>query len=97
MNYRKTNLTDMKKVGKIIRQIRTEQTDLTQEGLAQKSGLTLKTIVTIENGGTDNPGCLTLDKICRALDTRIENILYGYLLLMGIYLQISINNIKAMS
>jgi len=76
MNYRKTNLTDMKKIGSKIKQVRTTETELTQQKLAEKCGLSVKAISEIESGIKNTIMGNTLDSICKALDTRIENIIY---------------------
>lgn len=72
MNYKKLNLKD---VGSKIKQIRVSETNFTQEQLASKCGLTSKAISDIELGKSI-PTIINLAKICSALNTRVENIIY---------------------
>lgn len=76
MNYKKTNLNDFTKIGNKLKQIRTKETNLTQEQLARKCELTVKTISDIECCKVKDIRGTTLDKICKALNVRIEDILY---------------------
>lgn len=45
---------------------------LSQEGLAQRTGLTVKTIYRLEAGETDFPSVRALLKITRELNTKFE-------------------------
>ena len=46
-----------------------------QESLAEKSGVTLHTISKIEAGATSDPRVLTLEKLVKALNIKIDDLL----------------------
>lgn len=56
---------------------RREKLDLTQEELAEKSGISRTTISGLENGTERNTTTGTLVKIASALDTTIDQIFFA--------------------
>jgi len=66
--------TTMDKIGHNFKKERTTQ-ELTQEELAKKCGLTARTIINLENN-THVASMVTIIKVCKGLDIRIEKILY---------------------
>ena len=46
-----------------------------QESLAEKAGVTLHTISKIETGATEDPRVLTLEKLVKALNVKIDDLL----------------------
>lgn len=55
---------------------RREELKMTQEELAQKSGVSRQTISSIENGKYENALVGTLAAIANALDTTVDKIFY---------------------
>jgi len=72
MNYKKI---DIRNVGNKIKLYRIEYAELTQEQLARKCKLTSKSISDIECNKCI-PTLMNIDKICKALNIRVENIIY---------------------
>lgn len=62
-------------MGNKIRELRKER-GMTQEELAQKSGLSRQTIISIENGSNENALTGTLAAIAEALGTTVDKIFY---------------------
>ena len=54
-----------------------EAKKMTQEELAEKSGVSRGTIVARENGDKTNTTTNTLLKIARGLDTTVDNLFFG--------------------
>lgn len=63
-------------MGYKIREIR-EAKNMTQEELAEKSGISRGTISALENGSERNTTSKTLLKIARALETTVDNIFFA--------------------
>lgn len=57
-----------------LRKLRTEA-EITQEELARKSGISVKYIQNLESSDPKNPTLETLEKIAKALDVTIANLL----------------------
>ncbi len=62
-------------MGYKIRELR-ELRKMTQEELAEKSGVSRATISQLENGEMKNTTSKTLLKLARALETSVENIFF---------------------
>lgn len=62
-------------MGYMIRE-RREELKMTQEELAQKSGISRQTISSIETGKCDNVLVGTLISIAKALETTVDKIFY---------------------
>lgn len=62
-------------MGYRIKEVR-EQKNMTQEELAEKSGVSRGTISALENGSARNTGSKTLLKIAAALEVSLENIFF---------------------
>lgn len=62
-------------MGYKIRELR-ELRKMTQEELAEKSGVSRTTISQLENGEMKNTTSKTLLKLARALETSVENIFF---------------------
>ena len=60
-------------LGKNIKKFR-KKMNLSQEGLAQKAGITWSSIVKIETGAQDNPTIKTLIKIADALNVSLDEL-----------------------
>jgi transcriptional regulator with XRE-family HTH domain len=62
------------KIGEKIRKLR-QQKKISQDRLSKKADLALNTIVKIETGENPNPTLETLQKIAKALDVSIDELL----------------------
>ena len=62
------------KIGEKIRRIR-QQKKMSQDRLSKKADLALNTIVKIETGESPNPTVDTLQKIAKALDVSLDQLL----------------------
>jgi len=62
------------KIGEKIRRIR-QQKKMSQDRLSKKADLALNTIVKIETGESPNPTLDTLQKIAKALDVSLDQLL----------------------
>ena len=65
---------DQSTIGKTIRKYRQEK-KMSQEALARAADLSLPTIVKIESGETPNPSIDTVQKIAKALDISIDDLM----------------------
>jgi transcriptional regulator with XRE-family HTH domain len=62
-------------LGENIQQLR-KKYKLSQEELAKKAGITYSTLIKIESGANDNPTIKTIVKIARALNIKIDDVIY---------------------
>jgi len=62
------------KIGEKIRKLR-QQRKISQDRLSKKADLALNTIVKIETGENPNPTLETLQKIAKALDVSLDQLL----------------------
>ena len=62
------------KIGENIRKLR-QQKKMSQDRLSKEADLALNTIVKIETGGNPNPTLETLQKIAKALEISIDELL----------------------
>jgi len=62
------------KIGEKIRKLR-QQKKMSQDRLSKKADLALNTIVKIETGENPNPTLETLQKIAKALDVSLDQLL----------------------
>jgi transcriptional regulator with XRE-family HTH domain len=62
-------------LGENIKQLR-KKYKLSQEELAKKAGITYSTLIKIESGANDNPTIKTIVKIARALNIKIDDVIY---------------------
>ena len=63
-------------MGNKIKMMRVEK-DMTQEELAEKSGVSRATIVALENDDEKTTTTKTLLKIAKALDTTVDTLFFG--------------------
>ena len=61
-------------IGEIIQELRKKK-DMTQEELAQKSGVSYTTLIKIERGSVQNPTVKTIKRIADALDASVDLLL----------------------
>lgn len=61
-------------LSKNIKTLRIKQ-NLTQEALAQKSGITYSTLIKLESGFNKNPKIDTLQKIVKVLKVKIDDLI----------------------
>lgn len=61
-------------IGEIIQELRKKK-DITQEELAQKSGVSYTTLIKIERGSVQNPTVKTIKRIADALDASVDLLL----------------------
>ena len=61
-------------IGEIIQELRKKK-DMTQEELAQKSGVSYTTLIKIERGSVQNPTVKTIKRIAVALDASVDLLL----------------------
>ena len=52
-----------------------KQHKLSQEDLAKKAEITYSTLIKIESGANNNPTIKTLQKICKALNVKLDDLL----------------------
>ncbi|HQF36968.1 MAG TPA: helix-turn-helix transcriptional regulator [Candidatus Dojkabacteria bacterium] len=62
------------RIGEIIQELRKKK-DMTQEELAQKSGVSYTTLIKIERGSVQNPTVKTIKRIADALDASVDLLL----------------------
>ncbi len=63
-------------MGYRIKELR-EAKNMTQEDLAEKSGVSRGTIISLENNAEQNTTTATLLKLARALDTTVDDIFFA--------------------
>lgn len=61
-------------IGKNIRKLR-KQKGLSQDRLSKLADLSYNTIIKLESGGITNPSIHTLQKIAKALDVSVDDLL----------------------
>lgn len=61
-------------IGRVLRQRRSER-QISQDTLAERSGIARATISRIENGEIENPGIVTITAICKALRLDVDALL----------------------
>lgn len=66
---------EVKKVGYKLKEVR-EEKRMTQEELAEKSGVSRPTIVALETGKTTDVKMSTLQKLASAMDTTVQEIFF---------------------
>lgn len=69
------NTTPNNKISRNIKKLRAEK-GYSLEKVARLSGLSLNTVVKIKSGVNKNPTIETLTKIAKALDVKIDDLLY---------------------
>ncbi len=71
-----TNLQRAKLLADRIKALRNRR-NLTQEQLAQKSGISVYTISRLERGERVDPSVFTVDALAQKLDTTVDELLHG--------------------
>ena len=71
-----TNLQRAKLLADRIKALRNRR-NLTQEQLAQKSGISVYTISRLERGERVDPSVFTVDALAQILDTTVDELLHG--------------------
>ena len=69
-----SNTNPQSKIAKNIKQIRQEKC-ISQDRLSKLADLSLNTVVTVESGVNPNPTIETLNKIAKALDVRVDDLI----------------------
>lgn len=72
--YMKDKENMKSKVGENLKKERLNK-GFSQDSLAEKSGVTLHTISKIEAGATSDPRVLTLEKLVKALNIKVDDLL----------------------
>ncbi|OQB44025.1 MAG: HTH-type transcriptional regulator SinR [Parcubacteria group bacterium ADurb.Bin159] len=67
-------LREISQIGKNIKKLR-KQKGLSQDRLSKLADISYNTVIKLESGGITNPSISTLQKIAKALNVSVDNLL----------------------